>query len=176
MGPVVVRGIRPVTSLPFDVHLMISDPDKYLESFAQAGSNMLIPHIEATPEARQTIQAIHDLGCEAGIAIKPDTPLDTLRVVATQVELVLVMSVYPGFSGQSFIPSSVERVRQVRALLESIGSKAGIAIDGGVDTSNVGQLTAAGATNIISASAVYRVGIPIPEALNALRAAAQAGN
>jgi len=176
MGPVVVRGIRPVTSLPLDVHLMISNPDQYLDAFAKAGSNTLIPHIEVTTDPLRIIEKIHELGCAAGLAIKPDTSLDALRPVAAHLELVLIMSVHPGFSGQSFIPGSVERVRQARTLLDEVGSHAAIAIDGGVDTTNIGSLVAAGATNIISASAVYRAGIPIPDALRALRAAAQVGS
>lgn len=176
MGPVVVRGIRPVTSLPLDVHLMISNPDQYLDAFAKAGANTLIPHIEATTDPLRIIEKIHELGCAAGLAIKPDTSLDTLRSVAAHLELILIMSVHPGFSGQSFIPGSVDRVRRARTLLTDLGSHAAIAIDGGVDTSNIGSLVAAGATNIISATAVYRAGIPIPDALKALRAAAQVAN
>jgi ribulose-phosphate 3-epimerase len=174
MGPVVIKAIRRVTDLPFDVHLMISNPDQYLEAFATAGSNVLIPHIEVCPDARRTIAAIRDLGLEAGIAISPDTPVGSLRNVAPDVKLVLVMSVYPGFSGQSFLEKSVRRVREVRELLDQTGSHAGIGIDGGVDESNVGRAVAAGATNLVAASAIYRQDLRIDEALTRLRVAAQA--
>lgn len=174
MGPVVIEAIRRVTDLPFDVHLMIANPDQYLEAFAKAGSSRLIPHIEACPDARKTVAAIHALDLEAGIAINPDTQVEALREVAPHVELVLVMSVYPGFSGQQFLESSVSRVREVKMLLDEIGSRAQIGIDGGVDEDNIGRVVAAGASNLVAASAIYRKDLRIDEALQRLREAAQA--
>jgi ribulose-phosphate 3-epimerase len=172
MGPVVVEAIRPITDLPFDVHLMITDPDRYLEAFIKAGANLVIAHIEAAPNIRTTVDSIHNLGCKAGVAINPDTPIESLTAIAPQVELILVMSVYPGFSGQSFLEGAVDRIREVRALLEKAGSNAMVCVDGGVDTSNIGRVVMAGADNIVSATAVFRAGVPIADALARLRKAA----
>jgi ribulose-phosphate 3-epimerase len=175
MGPVIIQSIRPITILPFDVHLMISNPDQYLEPFAKAGATVLIPHIEVAPDVHKTVTAIHDLGCQAGVAISPDTPVESIRDIAPHVEQILVMSVYPGFSGGSFIEGSFERIRQIRKILDACGSKATIGVDGGVDTGNIGALAKAGATNLVAATAIYKAGIPISEAIHRLRKAAEAG-
>jgi ribulose-phosphate 3-epimerase len=172
MGPVVVEAIRPLTELPFDVHLMITDPDRYLEVFAKAGANLIIAHIEAAPSIQTTVESIHDLGCKAGVAISPDTPIDSLSAIAPEVELILVMSVYPGFSGQSFLEDAVDRIRGVRAMLDKAGSNAMVCVDGGVDTSNIGRVVKAGADNIVAATAVFRAGMPIDDAIKHLRRAA----
>ncbi len=174
MGPVVVRSLRPITALPFDVHLMISDPDRYLEAFAEAGSNLLIPHIEAARDIRKTVGAIHKLGLEAGVAISPDTPISALREVAADVELILVMSVYPGFAGQAFLEGSIARVREGRALLDEVNPQASVGIDGGIDSANVGAAVKAGADNLVAAKAIFQAGLPVNEAIAQLRAAALA--
>ncbi len=172
MGPVIVQSIRRVTDLPFDVHLMISEPDRYLESFAAAGSDVLIPHLEACADPQRTVQLIRALGCQAGIAISPDTPVSALTVIASAVDLVLVMSVHPGFSGQPFMSSSLARVREVRALLDRVNPSASVAIDGGVDQRNVAEAAAAGADNLVAASAIFKAGVPVGEAIRRLRQSA----
>jgi ribulose-phosphate 3-epimerase len=170
-GPLAVKAIRPITALPFDVHLMISDPDRYLEAFAQAGADTLIPHIEVCPEPIQTIRAIHALDCQAGIAISPDTPIDMLQAVASHVDLILVMSVYPGFGGQDMLPGSFERVQAVRALLNASNAQASICIDGGIELSNIRQAVAAGADNLAVGSSVFRANVPPGEAVAQMRRA-----
>jgi ribulose-phosphate 3-epimerase len=174
LGPVVIESVRKITPLPFDVHLMISDPDRYLEAFAKAGSNLIIAHIEASPNIGATVDAIHQLGCEAGVAVSPDTHIDALRTIAPRIELILIMSVYPGFSGQKFIEGSIDRVRQTREMLNACNSDAMIALDGGVDVHNIGRAVAAGADNLIAATSIYRAGIPISDAIHQLRHAANA--
>jgi ribulose-phosphate 3-epimerase len=121
------------------------------------------------------VRAIHDLGLQAGVAISPDTPIHVLRDVAAEVELVLVMSVYPGFSGQTFLEGSVPRVREVRALLDERHPQASICIDGGIIPANIGAAVAAGADNLVAAHAVYRAGVPVGEAISRLRAAMAPG-
>lgn len=173
-GPLVVKAIRPLTTLPFDVHLMISDPDRYLEAFAQAGADTLIPHVEICPEPVQTVRAIHALDCQAGMAISPDTPIDMLQAVASHVQLILVMSVYPGFGGQDMLPGSLERVRAVRALLNVANPQASVCIDGGVEVSNIRQAVAAGADNLVAGSSVFRADVPPGEVVTQLRRAVAA--
>lgn len=174
MGPVVVKSARKITTLPFDVHLMISDPDRYLEPFAQAGSNVLIPHIEVCQNPHNTIKSIRDLGCDAGFAISPDTPVSALREVAPHISVVLVMSVYPGYSGQAFMEKSHQRVREVRALLDGCNPGASVSVDGGIDESTIGRVVAAGADNLVASSAIYSADVPPDQAVRKLRRAAQA--
>lgn len=174
MGPGVVKSIRPRTALPFDVHLMITDPDRYVEAFARAGANVLIPHIEVCPDALHTIEGIGALGCQAGMAISPDTPVDALRAVAPHVDMVIVMSVYPGFGGQEFIEGSLDRIRAIRSLLDSCNPEASIAVDGGIEISNVERAVAAGADNVVAGSSIFRTDIPPGEAVIQMRRAAEA--
>ena len=171
MGPVIVEAIRRNTRLPLDVHLMISDPDRYLQAFVDAGGSRLAVHLETVPHLHRTIQAIKKLGAEAGVAINPATPVEALTDIAPDLDHVLVMSVNPGFSGQTFIPRSESKLREVRAMLDAAGNPAPIEIDGGIDQHNVARVVAAGARMIVAGSAIFNT--PDPErATRELKAAA----
>ena len=171
IGPPVVRAIKRIATRPLDVHLMIEEPDRYIESFVAAGAAMLSVHVEAVPHLHRTVALIRSLGAKAGVVINPATPVASLVDIVGDVDLVLVMSVNPGFGGQSFIPHSLQKVRQVRDLLAAAGSTAAIEIDGGVDLSNAADVVAAGATILVAGQAIF--GTPDPEAATrALRAVA----
>jgi ribulose-phosphate 3-epimerase len=172
IGVPVVRSIRRIATRPLDVHLMIEEPDRYIDDFVVAGAGMVSVHVEAVPHLHRTVTYIKSLGAKAGVVINPATPVSSLEEIARDVDFVLVMSVNPGFGGQSFIPQSVEKVRRVRALLDSAGSPAQIEIDGGIDTGNVAEVVAAGATILVAGHAIFSE--PDPEAATrALRAAAE---
>src|SRR6187455_124137 len=145
IGPPVVRAIKKVATRPLDVHLMIEEPDLYLEQFVEAGAQMLSVHVEAVPHLHRTLSRIKQLGVKAGAVLNPSTPALMLEDVAGLVDFVLVMSVNPGFGGQAFIPHSLDKLRRVRAVLDGAGSSALIEIDGGIDRSNLGDVVAAGA-------------------------------
>jgi ribulose-phosphate 3-epimerase len=155
IGPPVVRSIKRVATVPLDVHLMISDPDRYIEAFAEAGAAMLSVHVEVLPHLHRTIAAIKALGVQAGAVLNPSTPVGTLEDVAGDVDYVLVMSVNPGFGGQTFIPHSEAKVRAVRALLNRAGSMAPVEIDGGIDRANIARVVAAGAEILVAGSAIF---------------------
>jgi ribulose-phosphate 3-epimerase len=171
VGPPVVRSIRRVTELPLDVHLMISDPDRFVEPFAEAGANNLCVHVEAIPHLHRTLGYIKSCGMKAGVAINPATPVVALEEIAGDVDFVLVMSVNPGFGGQAFIPRSQSKITAVRALLDRAGNAAPIAVDGGIDLSTVGRVVAAGAEILVAGSAIFNQPDPAA-AVRALRAAA----
>jgi ribulose-phosphate 3-epimerase len=175
IGPMVVQAVRRVTRLPLDVHLMIADPDRYLEAFAQAGASMLSVHVEILPHLHRTISAIKQMGVQAGAVLNPATPVGTLDEIAGDVDFVLVMSVNPGFGGQVFIPRAEDKVRAVRGLLDRAGNRAPVEIDGGIDTTNVARVVAAGAEILVIGSAIFHNPDPA-EATRALKqAAARAG-
>jgi len=171
VGPPVVSALKRVTTLPLDVHLMISDPDRYLDAFASAGSSMLTVHVEVLPHLHRTLSRIRELGMRAGVALNPSTPVDSIREVTSLVDHVLVMSVNPGFGGQSFIQRSIGKVAEVRALLEAAGSEAAIEVDGGVDLSNAKALVEAGTSILVAGAFLYGAPDP-PDALARLRQAA----
>jgi ribulose-phosphate 3-epimerase len=171
MGPVVVEAIRRSTRLPLDVHLMITDPDRYLDAFVGAGASRIAVHVETVPHLHRTIQAIKTLGAAAGVALNPATPVGTLEEIAPDLDHVLVMSVNPGFSGQTFIARSESKIRGVRDLLARTGSRAGIGVDGGIDTTNAGRVAGAGATMLVVGSALFRQ-TDLARAIRDLRAAA----
>jgi ribulose-phosphate 3-epimerase len=174
IGPPVVQSIKRVTQVPLDVHLMITDPDRYLDAFAAAGASMISVHVEVLPHLHRTVHAIKALGIKAGVVLNPATPVGSLEQIAADVDYVLVMSVNPGFGGQTFIPRSESKVREVRALLDRAGNRASIEIDGGIDTSNVARVVAAGARIIVAGSAIFHA--PDPErATRELKAAALGG-
>ncbi len=174
IGIPVVRSLRRIVHVPLDVHLMISEADRYLEAFGEAGAAMLTVHVEALPHLHRTIQAIRALGIKAGVALNPATPVSALDEIAADLDHVLVMSVNPGFGGQTFIPRSESKVRDVRALLDRTGSRAAVEIDGGLDRHNVARVVAAGARIIVAGSAIF--GDADPErATRELKAAALAG-
>ena len=170
VGLPVVKAISRATQLPIDVHLMIVEPARYVESFVKAGAQMVSIHIEADPHAHRTLTAIRAAGAQAGIAINPATSLSALEEAIKFVDFVLVMSVNPGFGGQEFISSSLDKVRRLRKMLDERGSKARIEIDGGIDQDNVAEVAGAGAEIIVSGSAIF--GAPDPAvALRELREA-----
>jgi len=173
IGPPVVRAIKKAATRPLDVHLMIEEPDRYVEAFVEAGATMISVHVEAAPHLHRTIALIKKLGARAGAVLNPSTPAVALEDIALDLDFVLVMSVNPGFGGQAFIPHSVEKVRRVRDLLEREGSSARIEIDGGIDQTNAAAVVAAGARILVAGQAIF--GSPDPEAATrALRAAALA--
>ena len=173
IGPPVVRSIKRVAKVPLDVHLMIEEPDRYLEAFVEAGASMLSVHVEVLPHLHRTVHAIKALGARAGVVLNPSTPVAALSEMAADVDYVLVMSVNPGFGGQTFIPRSESKVREVRALLDRAGNRAPIEIDGGIDRHNVARVVAAGASIIVAGSAVFHGGDP-ERATRELKAAALA--
>ena len=171
MGPPVVRSISKVAKVPLDIHLMIEEPDRYLEAFVRAGAAMISVHVEVLPHLHRTIQAIKELGAKAGVALNPATPVVALEQIAGDVDHVLVMSVNPGFGGQTFIPRSESKIQAVRALLDRQGSAAPIEVDGGVDTSNAARIVEAGGTILVAGNSIFGTGDP-ERATRELRAAA----
>ena len=155
MGPMVVKAVRKVTSLPIDVHLMISNPDQYIESFSDAGADWITVHVEACTHLHRTIAAIKALGKKAGAVLNPATSLTTLDYVLEEVDLVMLMSVNPGFGGQSFIESSLGKISDLRAAFDRVNPDAGIEVDGGVSLATIERIAAAGANIFVAGSAVY---------------------
>ena len=173
IGPPVVRAIRRIATRPLDVHLMIEHPDRYIEAFVSEGAAMVSVHVEAVPHLHRTVAFIKSLGAKAGVVINPSTPVASLVEIIRDVDYVLLMSVNPGFGGQTFIPYSVDKLRRLRELVTSSGSSAAIEIDGGVDLGNAAEIVAAGATILVAGQAIF--GAPDPEnATRALRSAAAA--
>ena len=158
----VMKPIRRATSKCLDVHLMIVKPEKYVERFVQAGADIVTFHYEATSDPKGCIDLIRRAGAKAGISIKPATPVEALRPWLPQLELVLVMSVEPGFGGQSFIAESTDKIRELRALIAETGSKALIEVDGGLSSKNVAPVFEAGADAVVAGSAVFKA--PDPQA------------
>jgi len=173
MGPPVVKSLRLVATVPLDVHLMIEEPDRYIEAFADAGAAMISVHVEVLPHLHRTVHAIKALGAKAGVVLNPSTPVAAIVEIAADVDYVLVMSVNPGFGGQTFIPRSESKVRDVRRLLDSIGNQAPVEIDGGIDQHNVARVVAAGARIIVAGSAIFHAKDP-ERATRELKAAALA--
>ena len=158
MGPLVVKALRPLADelgTLLDVHLMINEPARYLEDFRRAGADRLTVHVESTNHLHRTIQKIQDLGLKAGVTLNPGTPLQLLEPVLAEVDLVLVMSVNPGFGGQKYIPASSGRIRRVRQMLEEIDSSAWVEVDGGVDPNNAAEIAADGADVLVAGSAIF---------------------
>ncbi|HCO13150.1 MAG TPA: ribulose-phosphate 3-epimerase [Gemmatimonadetes bacterium] len=155
IGPLIVDAARRSTNLPLDVHLMIENPDHYLEAFVQAGADIVTVHQEACTHLHRTIQKIHELGAKAGVALNPGTSLETIRDVLPYLDLLLVMSVNPGFGGQSYIEESTAKLGRARAMLDEVGSDAELEVDGGVGGSNVEEIVSAGASVVVAGSAVY---------------------
>jgi ribulose-phosphate 3-epimerase len=155
IGPLVVKALRKVTDLPLDVHLMITDADKYIEDFAEAGADWITVHVESCPHLHRTIHTIQDLGKKAGAVLNPATSLTTLDQILPDIDLVMLMSVNPGFGGQSFIESSLDKIRTLRQMMDNIGSQAGIEVDGGVSPATIERVAAAGANIFVAGSAVF---------------------
>jgi ribulose-phosphate 3-epimerase len=162
IGPLVVRSLKRVAKVPLDVHLMIEEPDRYLDAFAQAGAALISVHIEAVPHLHRTVHAIKALGIHAGVVLNPATPVVALEQIAADCDFVLVMSVNPGFGGQTFIPRSESKIREVRRLLDGCGNRAAtIEVDGGIDQATAPRVVAAGATRLVAGAAIFQA--PDPE-------------
>jgi len=155
IGPMVVKALRSVTKLPLDVHLMIEFPDRYIEAFAQAGASWLTVHVEACSHIHRTINAIKALGVKAGAVLNPATSPSTLEYILADLDLVLVMSVNPGFGGQHFIPSSLDKIRHLRKLLASLDHYVPIEVDGGVNSQTIEAVVSAGADICVAGSAIF---------------------
>lgn len=155
-GVPLIKALRKITSLFFDTHLMIEKPERYFEDFAKAGCNLLVPHIETLAHPQRALALIHDLGVKAGIALNPSTPLSEIRWLLPNIDLILIMSVNPGFSGQSFIPQSLEKISECRSFINNMGyPNIVIEADGGVNLSNTSALIEAGANVLVSGSAFF---------------------
>jgi ribulose-phosphate 3-epimerase len=155
MGPFIVETCRKITSLPLDVHLMVLEPEKMLADFANAGADILTVHIETCPHINSTIQSIQDLGCQAGVTLNPGTPAIAVKEVLPYIDLVLVMTVNPGFSGQKFIPGIIPKIARVRQLLESVNPSGRIQVDGGISAETICSARDAGADVFVAASAIF---------------------
>ena len=155
IGPLVVEAVRKVTDLPLDVHLMIENPDRYIADFANAGADIITVHQEAVPHLHRTVQLIKSLGKKAGVSINPATPASTLDVILDELDLVLVMTVNPGFGGQGFIASGLAKVAALRQEIDRRGLGVELEVDGGVKTDNIGRIAAAGANVFVAGSAVF---------------------
>lgn len=156
LGPVVVDAVRRATRLPVDVHLMIVEPERYVEDFARAGASILTVHQEASPHLHRTLQQIRAAGVKPAVVVNPATPVSTLEEVIGEVELVLVMSVNPGFGGQKFIAGTVEKIRKLRRMIDAAGSKALIEVDGGVNAQTAPLVVEAGADVLVAGNAVFK--------------------
>jgi ribulose-phosphate 3-epimerase len=174
IGVPVVAALSRITKLPLDVHLMISDPDRYLDAFAGAGAAMITVHAEVLPHLHRTLTHIRHLGVKAGVALNPSTPVGVLADVLAEIDHVLVMSVNPGFGGQKFIPHTFAKITAARQLLGSGDFRAAIEVDGGVEAANAGALVAAGASILVAGAAIFGQADPAA-ALHALRRAAEGG-
>jgi len=174
IGPPVVSALKRVAKVPLDVHLMITDPDRYVEAFAAAGASMISVHVEVLPHLHRTVAFIKSLGVQAGVVLNPSTPVVVLEEIAPDVDFVLVMSVNPGFGGQAYIPRSADKIRAIRGLLDRAGSRAPVEVDGGITEANVGLVVAAGAEIIVAGSAIFAAGDP-EAATRRLKAAARTG-
>jgi ribulose-phosphate 3-epimerase len=156
IGPPVVRSLKRVARVPLDVHLMIEEPDRYLEAFIDAGASMVSVHVEVLPHLHRTVHRIKALGAQAGVVLNPSTPVSALDEIAADVDFVLVMSVNPGFGGQAFIPRSEVKIRQVRAMLDGAGNTAApVEVDGGIDAKTAPVAVAAGARILVAGAAIF---------------------
>ncbi|NBC37885.1 ribulose-phosphate 3-epimerase [Novosphingobium sp. FSY-8] len=158
IGPMVVKALRPHTAKVFDVHLMISPVDPYLEGFAQAGADYITFHPEAGPHAHRTVQAIHALGCKAGVSLNPATPAKMLDYLIDDIDLVLVMSVNPGFGGQKFISNQLRKIEAIRKMIDKTGRDIRLEVDGGIDTTTAPLCVNAGADVLVAGTATFRGG------------------
>lgn len=155
IGPLIVEAIRPITKLPLDVHLMIENPDQYLEAFAKAGADYMTVHVEACRHLHRSIQMIKTLGVKAGVVLNPATPVDTIQHMIGDIDMVLLMSVNPGFGGQKFIPEVLPKISQVKQMAEAKGLTIEIEVDGGVNPETALMCTRAGANVLVAGSAIY---------------------
>lgn len=154
-GPVVIKSIREKSKMIFDVHLMIDEPSRYIKDFADAGADIIVVHQESTKHLHRAIMAIKEAGKKAGVSLNPATPIETLKYVLGDLDMVLIMSVNPGFGGQSFIPESLQKIRDLKAMIDEKGLDIDIQVDGGISAANIAQVVEAGANIIVAGSAIY---------------------
>lgn len=171
MGPLVVAAARRVTSLPLDVHLMIVEPERYIEAFAQAGANHITVHIEASPNLHRTLQTIKSVGCKAGVALNPHTPAFMLEDVMHMLDIVNVMTVNPGFGGQSFLPETMSKIARIRAMIGDRGQTTDLVVDGGINVETAMAATQSGANVLVVGSAVFNDEQSVSENVDRLRGA-----
>ena len=162
-GAKVIETVRKLTRLPLDVHLMVVEPENYFDDFVAAGASGLTIHVEAAPHLHRQLQRIRELGCTAGVALNPATPLESVREVVGALDLLLIMTVNPGFGGQEFIPYSVEKVARARALLDAAGSRATLEVDGGINRQTIAQVHGAGADTFVAGHAIFSARDPKAE-------------
>jgi len=165
----VIEALRPETSLPFDVHLMIAEPERYVDAFIKAGADIVAVHVEATAHLHRLVARIKELGARASVALNPATPVEWVRPILPMLDVVLIMTVDPGFAGQAFLPFVLDKVRTVRRWIEEMGLATEVEVDGGVTAANAADCVAAGAPVLVSASGIFQSGLPIPAAIRALR-------
>lgn len=170
-GPLIVEAVRRVTNLPLDVHLMILEPDKYLPAFAEAGANHLSVHWETSPHLHRTLQTIKQLGCRPGLAINPHMPASFLSEIMHLLEIIIVMSVNPGFGGQTFIPEVLPKITHLRRMIDNTGRTIDLEVDGGVNEETVGQIVAAGADVLIAGNSIFNNKFTVAEGIAKLRRA-----
>lgn len=170
-GPVLVEAARRSTSLPLDVHLMIERPERYLEAFRKAGADILTVHYETCPHLHRTVQQIRELGASPGVSLNPSTPISVLDEMLDYVDLILIMTVNPGFGGQKYIETMTDKIARLRRALDKRKHRPVIEVDGGVNAQTAPKVAAAGADIIVAGAAVFAAGIPVPEAIHRLREA-----
>jgi len=170
VGAPVVAAIRRWTGLPLDVHLMIEAPEKQLEQFARAGADIITVHIETCPNIKQVVQSIKDLGVKAGVSLNPETPVDAVSAILPEIDLLLVMTVNPGYGGQPFIESTLEKIAELRAALDKKSLPAELEVDGGINTGVAPRVVRAGARVLVAGAAVFGSGKTVAQALRELRA------
>jgi ribulose-phosphate 3-epimerase len=173
IGPLVVEAIRRHTSLPLDVHLMIVEPEKYIDQFASAGASIITVHQEAVTHLHSVVHQIRDRGARAGVALNPATPVSSHEEVLPDLDLVLIMSVNPGFGGQAFIPGSLPKLVKMRRMIDQAGLGTELEVDGGIKPDNVASVVKAGANVIVAGSAIYNPKVSILDAVQSLRSAMQ---
>jgi ribulose-phosphate 3-epimerase len=168
-GPVIVSAIRPHTSLPLDVHLMIESPEKYIQQFAQAGANIITVHVEVCPHLHRVVESIKELGVKAGVSLNPSTPLTAVDEVLSALDLVLLMSVNPGFGGQQFIEGTVGKIARLRSRLDELGLAAELEVDGGINAEVAPRVAKAGARVLVAGAAVFNKKESVSQALGRIR-------
>lgn len=168
-GQVIVKTCRQITRLPLDCHLMVLEPEKQLEEFAKAGADIITVHWETCPHIHRTLQTIRSLGLKAGLTFNPATPVDGLEYVGDVLDMVLLMTVNPGFGGQAFLPSSLPKIKKTAAILEKVGSSAVIQVDGGIEVATVRSVYDAGARNMVAGTAIFKHSEGIQAGIQALR-------
>jgi ribulose-phosphate 3-epimerase len=172
VGPPMVEALRKVTSLPLDVHLMMTNPDAFMVEFIEAGADILTVHVEACPHLHRTVQSIKERNVKAGVTLNPATSVTTLEEILNDIDVILVMSVNPGFGGQSFIPSCLDKIRRIRNMMTGVNSPALLEVDGGINVNNVASVIKAGANVLVAGSAIFG-SANIPDTIRQMRTAGQ---